>query len=102
LLDAGAGVDGCAYDHCRDFADVPVDLLLCHSQILIFDCDVARAAPVKVNDEFLVQGAKECNPVCCVEIVGGDGHGFATVVAFDAVGKSMTKHLNSSLAFGPS
>jgi len=99
LLDAGAGVDGGAEDDGSDFAHLPVDLLLGHSQVLIFDGDVVRAGVLKVSDEFIVQGAKEGDPVAQVDAVGSDRDGTATVVAFDAVGKSMTKHLNSSAGF---
>jgi hypothetical protein len=97
LLDAGAGVDGGADNDGGDFADVPVDLLLCHSKVLILDGHVVRAALLKVVNEFLVKETKKRNAVCGVDVVGGDGDGFATIVAFDAVGKSMTEHKGFSV-----
>ena len=101
MLDAGAGVDGCADDDGGDFADVPVDLLLCHSQVLILDGYVALAALLKVVNEFLVKETKKRNPVCGVDVVRSDGDGLATIVAFDAVGKSMTEHRGFSVGFRP-
>jgi hypothetical protein len=99
LLYTCPGVDGCTDDYCRDFADVPVDLLLCHSQILVLDSDMVRATILKVVSELLEESAKESNPVSQIYAIGSDGDGTAAVVAFHPVRKGMTKHRRFSVGF---
>jgi hypothetical protein len=99
LLYTCPGVNGCANDHSGDFADVPVNLLLCHSQILVLDHDVVRATILKVVSELLVKNTKKGNPVSQIYAIGGDGHGPAAVVAFHPVCKGMTKHRRFSVGF---